>query len=72
MQLEEQIYLVIAKSTRNPLLTASYQMEVKVSHGGFRKAYLRRHLNTIAHSGLPEMVQRTLERIYFAGRLNGS
>ena len=44
MQLEEQIYLCIAKSTRNPLLAASYQMVVEVSREGFRKAHLRRHL----------------------------
>ena len=44
MQLEEQIFMCITKSTRNPLLTASYQMVIEVSRDGFRKADLRRHL----------------------------
>ena len=62
MQLEEQIYLVIAKSTRNPLLTASYQMEVEVSREGFCKAYLRRHLT-------PERIldyQQRYNKLYYA------
>ena len=44
MKLDEQIHLCIAKSTRNPLSAARYQMVVEVSRDGLRTAHMRRHL----------------------------